>query len=98
MKNLFLLLPVILLFGCSRHDPVQQLMNARWVDLSHEFDDHTIYWPTNKPFSKDTSFYGFTDKGYFYASFIYTAEEHGGTHFDAPLHLAKMAERLSKFP
>ena len=35
--------------------------------------------------------YGINEKGYFYASFSYAAEEHGGTHFDAPLHFRKMA-------
>ena len=87
-----------MLTACMQHDPVQQLMNARWIDLSHDFDEHTIYWPTNKPFSKDTSFYGFTEKGYFYASFIYTAEEHGGTHFDAPLHFAENGKTVEQIP
>ncbi len=72
--------------GCTQKDPTAFLMDARWVDLTHAFEENTLYWPTNTPFSKDTVFYGITDKGYFYASFIYTAEEHGGTHFDAPLH------------
>ncbi len=72
--------------ACTRTDPVQMLVNARWIDLTHDFEENTLYWPTNSPFSKDTVFYGITDKGYFYASFIYSAEEHGGTHFDAPLH------------
>lgn len=70
-------------------DPLALLMDARWVDLTHAFEENTLYWPTNTPFSKDTVFYGITDKGYFYASFIYTAEEHGGTHFDAPLHFGQ---------
>jgi kynurenine formamidase len=96
MKYLILIASVFLLAGCAQPDPVQQLMNAKWIDLSHDFDEHTIYWPTNKPFSKDTSFYGFTEKGYFYASFIYTAEEHGGTHFDAPLHFGENGKTVEQ--
>jgi kynurenine formamidase len=96
MKNLLFLLSIIVLTGCVQNDPMQQLMNAKWIDLSHDFDEHTIYWPTNKPFSKDTSFYGFTEKGYFYASFIYTAEEHGGTHFDAPLHFGENGKTVEQ--
>jgi kynurenine formamidase len=96
MKHLLLIAAVFVLAGCSQPDPVQQLMNAKWIDLSHDFDEHTIYWPTNKPFSKDTSFYGFTEKGYFYASFIYTAEEHGGTHFDAPLHFGENGKTVEQ--
>ncbi len=49
----------------------------------------TVYWPTNVTFKHDTVFYGINDKGYFYSSFKYSAEEHGGTHFDAPLHFAQ---------
>jgi len=96
MKHLLLISAVVLLSGCSDHDPMKQLTNAKWIDLSHDFDEHTIYWPTNKPFSKDTSFYGFTEKGYFYASFIYTAEEHGGTHFDAPLHFGENGKTVEQ--
>lgn len=86
MKNFLFLGVLLLAFSCSESDPMQAMMNARWVDLTHNFEENTLYWPTNRPFSKDTVFYGMTDKGYFYASFIYSAEEHGGTHFDAPLH------------
>jgi kynurenine formamidase len=98
MKNLLLLLSIFVITGCTQNDPLQQLMNAKWIDLSHDFDEHTVYWPTNKPFSKDTSFYGFTEKGYFYASFIYTAEEHGGTHFDAPLHFGENGKTVEQIP
>ncbi len=86
MKPILLAGIALLSLSCTRTDPMQSLMDARWIDLTHDFDENTLYWPTNKPFSKDTVFYGLTDKGYFYASFIYSAEEHGGTHFDAPLH------------
>lgn len=86
MKNFLFAGMILLAFSCTESDPVQTLMNAQWVDLTHSFDENTLYWPTNQPFSKDTVFYGLTDKGFFYASFIYSAEEHGGTHFDAPLH------------
>lgn len=98
MKKLLPFISMFMLTACMQHDPVQQLMNAQWIDLSHDFDGHTIYWPTNKSFSKDTSFYGFTEKGYFYASFIYTAEEHGGTHFDAPLHFAENGKTVEQIP
>ena len=97
-KILLFLISVWTITGCTTQDPLLLIRDARWIDLSHDFDEHTIYWPTNKPFSKDTSFYGINEKGYFYASFIYTAEEHGGTHFDAPLHFGengKTVEQIS---
>lgn len=96
MKHLIFFSTVMILAGCAQPDPVQQIMSAKWIDLTHDFDEHTIYWPTNKPFSKDTSFYGITEKGYFYASFIYTAEEHGGTHFDAPLHFGQNGKTVEQ--
>ncbi len=86
MRNNIIACLLLVAMSCTQKDPVAILMDANWVDLTHAFDANAIYWPTNVPFSKDTAFYGITDKGYFYASFIFTAEEHGGTHFDAPLH------------
>lgn len=86
MRNILFVSLLLTAISCTQKDPVAILMDAHWVDLTHAFDANAIYWPTNVPFSKDTAFYGITDKGFFYASFIFTAEEHGGTHFDAPLH------------
>lgn len=59
------------------------------VDLTHSFDHHTIYWPTEKGFSRKTIFYGNTPQGYFYSAFKFCAPEHGGTHIDAPIHFSK---------
>ncbi len=93
MKHLLFAGIILLGFSCAQQDPMQALMTANWVDLTHDFEKNTLYWPTNRPFTKDTVFYGLTDKGYFYASFIYSAEEHGGTHFDAPLHFGHPGSR-----
>lgn len=63
---------------------------GHWVDLTHPFDENTIYWPTDTVgFRLDTLAYGETDGGWFYSSFRYSAAEHGGTHLDAPIHFAK---------
>lgn len=108
MKTFMSITLVILvsLSGCTLHSPsgnetpnlTQALMSATWVDLTHNFDEDAVYWPTNVPFSKDTSFYGINDKGFFYASFIFTAEEHGGTHFDAPLHFNGDGKTVEQIP
>ena len=94
MKKLHtgLVLTLLLAFmaGCSqKKDVLTELKNGKWIDLTHSFDEQSIYWPTNIPFTHDTVFEGMTEKGYYYSSFKYAAEEHGGTHFDAPLHFAK---------
>lgn len=98
MKKLTLLLPVFLVLSCQQRTLPELLQSQVWVDLTHDFDTSTVYWPTNEPFSHDTVFYGMTDGGYFYSSFNYRAEEHGGTHFDAPIHFAqggKTVEQIS---
>lgn len=58
------------------------------LDLTYSFDENTIYWPTEKGFSRHTVFYGKTKKGYFYSAFKFCAPEHGGTHVDAPRHFS----------
>jgi kynurenine formamidase len=56
------------------------------VDLSHDFDQQTIYWPTEEGFVLEQEANGITAKGYFYAANKFRCAEHGGTHIDAPLH------------
>ncbi len=60
-----------------------------WKDLSHAYDDKTIYWPTATGFSKTTDFEGHTDGGYYYSAYSVCTAEHGGTHLDAPIHFAE---------
>ncbi|WP_236644668.1 cyclase family protein [Sorangium cellulosum] len=63
---------------------------ARFVDLTYPFDDRTIYWPTAATgFVLNRVRHGLTEGGYFYASNDFCAPEHGGTHFDAPIHFAE---------
>jgi kynurenine formamidase len=63
---------------------------SRVVDLTHTFDETTIYWP-NSPsgFVLHRLAHGMTEAGFFYASNTITAPEHGGTHLDAPIHFAE---------
>lgn len=71
---------------------------GRWVDLSYSFSSETIYWPTGKPFELEQVFYGMSENGYFYSSYNYSASEHGGTHFDAPVHFAEDAPTTEQVP
>lgn len=62
------------------------------VDLSHPFNEESIYWPTaTQEFELTEEFVGETN-GYFYSSYVFTGAEHGGTHMDAPFHFAESAE------
>ncbi len=63
---------------------------ARVVDLTHPFDDRTLYWPTSpSTFELKRLHHGRTEAGYFYAANSFCAPEHGGTHLDAPIHFAE---------
>jgi kynurenine formamidase len=66
------------------------LRTARVVDLTHPFDEKTIYWP-NAPSSFELKrlHFGPRDGGFFYAANSFCAPEHGGTHLDAPIHFAE---------
>lgn len=103
MKKLSpLLLVFIVLFitvGCQKkQDTFSVLKSGKWIDLTYAFDEESVYWPTNIPFKHDTVFEGMNDKGYYYSSFKYSAEEHGGTHFDAPMHFARGGNSIEKVP
>ena len=68
------------------------------VDLTHEYSDQTIYWPTEQGFELEEEFGGITEKGYYYAAKKFTAPEHGGTHMDAPIHFAQDGKTIEKIP
>ena len=75
------------------------LAAARVVDLTHAFDEHTLYWPTSpSTFELKELSHGTTDGGYFYAANSFCAPEHGGTHLDAPLHFFERGQASDKIP
>ena len=74
------------------------LSNGRWIDLTHEFSEQTIYWPTAEPFEKSTVFQGITERGYYYSAYNYQAAEHGGTHLDAPIHFYQGRNTVEQIP
>jgi kynurenine formamidase len=75
------------------------LSAARIVDLSHSFDDKTIYWP-NAPsgFVLHRESFGKKPAGYFYAANDFCAPEHGGTHLDAPIHFSEGKWTVDQIP
>jgi kynurenine formamidase len=62
---------------------------SRIVDLTHTFDERTVFWPTAKPFAWHREAWGKTAAGYWYASASFEASEHLGTHIDSPIHFAE---------
>jgi kynurenine formamidase len=79
----------------------QTLDLARYtlVDLTHPFNEQTVYWPTApSTFTLERQAWGSTPGGYFYSSFSFCTPEHGGTHLDAPLHFAEGAASTADVP
>ena len=74
------------------------MAEPRLVDLTHPFDESTIYWPTSKPFMLEKVHEGFTSKGYWYESNNISGSEHGGTHLDAPAHFARGKWHVDDIP
>ena len=68
------------------------------VDLTHSFDQTTIYWPTNKSFEMKIIHRGKTEAGYWYEANNISTAEHGGTHMDAPAHFSEGKWRVDEVP
>ena len=83
--------------GCAKSQPID-IINQTLIDLSHTFNQQTIYWPTENGFRLIPEKAGITDNGYYYSSNRFMAAEHGGTHLDAPVHFnedGKPVDQLS---
>ena len=75
------------------------LEGMRLVDLTHPFDESTLYWPTaTKGFVHEVVHHGKTEGGFFYSASSFCAPEHGGTHLDAPIHFAEGKETVDTIP
>jgi len=96
MKKVFLLFFMALaVVACVKKEP---MLSGKIIDLTHPFDDQTIYWPTETGFELQKEFAGKTDKGYYYAANRFNAPEHGGTHVDAPIHFNAFGNTLDQIP
>jgi len=74
------------------------LDSARLIDLTHPFDETTIYWPTARHFQLEVVAHGKTPGGWWYAANNFCAAEHGGTHMDAPAHFARGGATTDRVP
>jgi kynurenine formamidase len=70
----------------------------RLVDLTHAFDEQTIYWPTEEGFVLERGPAGTTAGGYYYEAHRFRGAEHGGTHIDAPIHFHAGGQTLDEVP
>ena len=69
------------------------------IDLSHAYDEQTIFWPTAaEGFKLKKDAEGVTPAGYYYAANSFSTAEHGGTHLDAPVHFAQGKQSVDQIP
>ena len=86
---------ILMLFGITA---IANAQSSQLIDLTYSFSAETIYWPNAGGFVLTKDADGITAKGYYYASNSYAAGEHGGTHFDAPLHFAQGKPGVDQIP
>lgn len=92
--------------GCAGAAPTRpldasavDLSRARLVDLTHAYDEKTLYWPTSPTrFELTQLSFGLSPGGYFYAANSFCTPEHGGTHLDAPIHFAEGKWTMEEIP
>ena len=97
------LIATILAFGvasCTTAPPAPAPgpLSGTAVDLSHDYSDQTIFWPTAEGFRLDKVADGMTPEGYYYAANTFATAEHGGTHLDAPVHFAQGRWSVDQIP
>ncbi len=84
---------------CGACTPPLDLAGFELVDLTHPFNEETLYWPTSPTqFQLERLAYGPTDAGYFYAANAFCTPEHGGTHLDAPIHFSAVGRTADRIP
>ncbi|HKQ58259.1 MAG TPA: cyclase family protein [Candidatus Eisenbacteria bacterium] len=94
-----ILAAVLAALPCGAHAARIDLATHRLVDLTHPFDEHTLYWPTSPTtFKLERLAFGKTEGGWFYASNALCAPEHGGTHLDAPIHFGEGKQTADQVP
>lgn len=98
-----LILGILVFGGCepngtknsAKREPANDL---QLIDLTHTFDEQTIFWPTEEGFQLERESAGVTDKGYYYAANRFRSAEHGGTHIDAPIHFHDRRQTVDQIP
>jgi kynurenine formamidase len=106
MTRVLLILIVAISAACSpasQPAPPSTPVPARFpagdlVDLSHPYDEHTVFWPTAEPFRLKKVADGVTAGGFYYAANDFSTSEHGGTHVDAPVHFARGHQSVDQIP
>jgi kynurenine formamidase len=99
-RTLLVLLVAVAAASCSRPpQPAPTVFpGGEVVDLSHAYDQSTIFWPTSDTFRLERVAEGMTPAGYYYAANNVFTAEHGGTHIDSPIHFAQGRQTVDRIP
>src|SRR5512132_1451469 len=98
MRRVLVVVAAVAAFGCDRAPSSTSWPAGAIVDLSHDYSDQTVFWPTAESFKLDKVADGVTEQGYYYAANNFSTSEHGGTHLDAPVHFAKGHWSVDEIP
>lgn len=99
MSRSIVAVALLVAVGCSAPSPTSNTFPAgELVDLTHSFDDRTIFWPSSERFRLDKVADGVTPAGFYYAANNFFTAEHGGTHLDAPVHFAEGRHAADQVP
>jgi kynurenine formamidase len=98
MSRLALVVVAIVASACLRAPSSSAWPSGTLVDLSHDYSDQTVFWPTAESFTLEKVADGVTEQGYYYAANNFSSSEHGGTHIDAPVHFAKGHRSVDQIP
>jgi kynurenine formamidase len=90
---------LLLLWACSSAPaPPPGFPGGELIDLTHDYDEQTVFWPTSDRFHLEKVSDGVTPAGYYYAANKFSTAEHGGTHIDAPVHFASGRQSVDQIP
>ena len=90
---------VLLVRKAQAPSPTPPFPTGELVDLSHSYDQDTIFWPTAaEGFKLHKDADGVTPAGYYYSANSFSTAEHGGTHLDAPVHFAQGHQSVDQIP
>jgi len=98
MKSLLMAILAISVAACSRPASRDRWPAGPAIDLSHDYSEQTVFWPTAESFKLEKVADGVTEQGYYYAANNFSTSEHGGTHLDAPVHFAKGHWSVDQIP
>jgi kynurenine formamidase len=96
--QIFIACALVLVVSSTCQIELSEGAENKLIDLTHTFDEATIYWPTEEGFKLLRGPAGVTERGYFYAANRFMCAEHGGTHIDAPIHFWKGGQTVDQIP